>query len=43
MLLEQIRTIDKRRLRDKIGGLTLEDMKTVDNGLMISLGCAAAD
>ena len=43
VLLEQIRTIDKRRLRDKIGGLTLEDMKTVDNGLMISLGCAAAD
>ena len=38
ILLEQIRTIDKRRLKDKIGYISDELMALVDNGLMISLG-----
>ena len=38
VLLEQIRTIDKRRLRDKIGELPLDLMRKVNDALMISLG-----
>lgn len=38
ILLEQIRTIDKKRLEDKIGEITPETMKVVDHGLMISVG-----
>ncbi len=38
ILLEQIRTIDKRRLIQKIGALPSELMNDVDRGLMISLG-----
>ena len=38
VLLEQIRTLDKRRLRDKIGELTSEEMEAVNQGLLISLG-----
>lgn len=38
VLLEQIRTIDKMRLQDKIGEVNSETMKKVDNALMISLG-----
>lgn len=38
VLLEQIRTLDKRRLRDKIGELDEEQMQKVDQGLLISLG-----
>jgi mRNA interferase MazF len=38
VLLEQIRTIDKRRLIQKIGELTPDLMNDVDRGLMISLG-----
>ena len=38
ILLEQIRTVDKKRLRDKIGYLTPETMKKVDEGLMVSFG-----
>ena len=38
VLLEQIRTIDKRRLREKIGELPLDMMKKVNDALMISLG-----
>lgn len=38
ILLEQIRTIDKRRLIQKIGVLTPDLMEKVDRGLMISLG-----
>lgn len=37
-LLEQLRTIDKRRLRDKIGCVDFERMRLVDNALGISLG-----
>lgn len=38
ILLEQIRTIDKRRLKDRIGELNENTMEKVDNGLKISLG-----
>lgn len=38
ILLEQIRTIDKKRLREKIGCLDKNIMLKVDNGLEISLG-----
>ena len=36
-LLEQIRTIDKRRLRDKVGELDNKVIKNIDNALYISL------
>ncbi len=38
ILLEQIRTIDKSRLDEKIGEISLPTMKIVDNCLGISLG-----
>lgn len=38
VLLEQIRTIDKKRLREKIGNLDEGIMIAVDNGLQVSLG-----
>ncbi len=38
ILLEQIRTIDKRRLREKIGHLDDERMKSVNEALYISFG-----
>ena len=38
ILLEQVRTIDKRRLREKIGKLDDELMLKVDEGLYISIG-----
>ena len=38
ILLEQIRTIDKKRLREKIGCLDENMMIKVDDGLQISLG-----
>lgn len=38
ILLEQIRTIDKRRLKDRIGELNENTMQKVDDGLKISLG-----
>ncbi len=37
-LLEQIRTIDKRRLQEKIGELSLDKMKQIDYAVSISLG-----
>ena len=37
ILLEQLRTIDKRRLKEKIGHMTDVDMKKVNNALLISL------
>ncbi len=37
-LLEQLRTIDKRRLRDKIGCVDNDKMRSVNNALLISLG-----
>ncbi|NMA82958.1 MAG: type II toxin-antitoxin system PemK/MazF family toxin [Epulopiscium sp.] len=41
ILLEQIRTIDKKRLREKICHLDHELMGKVDQGLIISLGLHA--
>lgn len=38
VLLEQIRTIDKKRLREKIGRFNEDMMRSVDEALMISLG-----
>jgi mRNA interferase MazF len=38
ILLEQIRTIDKKRLREKIGHLDEKLMELVDEALLISLG-----
>ena len=38
VLLEQIRTLDKRRLKDRIGELSGSTMKRVDTALLISLG-----
>lgn len=40
ILLEQIRTIDKRRLREKIGKLDNEAMNCVNDALYISFGLA---
>lgn len=37
VLLEQIRTLDKKRLKEKIGHMTEKDMKKVDKALAISL------
>lgn len=38
LLLEQIRTLDKRRLKEKIGTLDDKCMKNVNAALLISLG-----
>lgn len=38
ILLEQIRTIDKKRLREKVGRFDEEMMKYVDDALKISVG-----
>jgi len=40
ILLEQIRTIDKERLEDRIGELCDQTMKTVDTSLKVSVGLA---
>ena len=38
VLLEQIRTLDKRRLKEKLSNVDNGTMQTVDVALMISLG-----
>jgi mRNA interferase MazF len=38
VLLEQIRTIDKRRLQERIGSLNTLVMNEVNNAMLISLG-----
>ncbi len=38
VLLEQIRTLDKRRLKEKIGELPLNLMARVNEALLVSLG-----
>jgi len=40
VLLEQIRTIDKRRLKERIGELPQSTMQKVNEALLISLGFA---
>jgi len=38
VLLEQIRTIDKQRLKEYVGALGQEDMSAVDTALAVSVG-----
>ncbi len=38
VLLEQIRTLDKKRLKDKMGALDSTAMTKIDNALSISFG-----
>ena len=38
VLLEQVRTIDKRRLKEKMGNLDEVDMSRVNKALSVSLG-----
>jgi len=38
VLLEQLRTLDKTRLKDKIGSLGDDVMQNVNQGLLVSLG-----
>jgi mRNA interferase MazF len=38
VLLEQIRTLDKKRLKEKIGHMTKRDMQKVEEALLISVG-----
>ncbi len=38
VLLEQVRTIDKRRLKEKMGSLDIGDMGKVNQALSISFG-----
>ena len=38
VLLEQIRTIDKKRLREYVGTIKMVEMKDVTNALAISVG-----
>jgi len=38
ILLEQVRTIDKKRLKEKIGYLSPDIMKIVDEAIQISFG-----
>ena len=40
VLLEQIRTLDKKRLKEKIGHMTDNKMKKVDKSLLISISLA---
>ena len=42
ILLEQIRTIDKRRLREKMGRLDEAAMEKVDEALAVSFGIGGA-
>ena len=41
VLLEQVRTLDKKRLREKMGILDESDMLRVDRALSVSLGITA--
>ena len=41
-LAEQLRTLDKRRLRTRIGQLTPGDMRAVGRALAVSLGLSGA-
>lgn len=40
ILLEQLRTLDKRRLREKIGSLDRDTLRKVEKAMLISLGFA---
>ena len=43
ILLEQIRTLDKRRLKEKMGHLDEQAMLRVDNAIAISFGLGTAN
>ncbi|MFD1465862.1 type II toxin-antitoxin system PemK/MazF family toxin [Lapidilactobacillus mulanensis] len=43
ILTEQVRTIDKQRLKEKVTHLTDDKMKAVDHALKISLGLVESD
>ena len=38
VLLEQIRTLDKRRLREKMGSVDFDSMKEINQALSVSFG-----
>lgn len=38
VLLEQVRTIDKRRLKERMGNLSEGDMNRINNALRVSFG-----
>lgn len=40
ILLEQLRTIDKSRLRERVGALDTSEMKQIDWALGVSIGLA---
>lgn len=40
VLLEQVRTIDRKRLKEKVGHLDEDQMEKINNALEISLGLA---
>ncbi|MBQ5321094.1 MAG: type II toxin-antitoxin system PemK/MazF family toxin [Oscillospiraceae bacterium] len=42
VLLEQIRTIDKKRLKEKMGYLTESQMRKIDRALLVSFGLGTA-
>ena len=43
ILLEQVRTLDKQRLKERMGTLDPADMLRVDRALSVSLGIGAQD
>lgn len=43
VLLEQIRTLDKRRLKEKMGRLDNSSMEQIDQGLSVSFGLKAEE
>ncbi len=42
VLLEQIRTLDKRRLQYKVGNVSKEKMREIDRAILVSMGCEKA-
>ena len=38
VLLEQIRTLDKRRLKEKMGSIDIQSMKEINRALSVSFG-----
>lgn len=42
VLLEQVRTLDKRRLKERMGNLEARDMQRVDRALSVSLGISGS-
>ena len=42
VLLEQVRTLDKQRLRTRMGALNEKDMQRIDRAIFVSLGLASS-